>query len=334
MTGRATLNPNGALARFQKSSPWRAHWQIVNSFVPYAVLWYAMYRALNVSYWLMLPIALLAAGFLARIFIIFHDCGHASFFKSRSANNAVGAIAGLINLTPYRHWRWQHALHHGTSGDLDRRGSGDIWTLTVREYLESSRWTRFSYRLARNPFVLFVVAPLYVFVVHHRLPSSKAPEAERRSVAWTNLALLGATLLMSAVMGLRAFLTIQLTVTTIAGAAGVWLFYVQHQFEGAYWARSADWNYTAAALQGSSYYKLPTILQWFTGNIGFHHVHHLSPRIPNYHLQRCHYAEPSFTSIKPVTLLSSLKSLTYRLWDERRQIYVGYGTLAPHANIN
>lgn len=334
MTGRATLNPNGALARFQNSSPWRAHWQIVNSFVPYAVLWYAMYRALNVSYWLMLPIALLAAGFLARIFIIFHDCGHASFFKSRSANNAVGAIAGLINLTPYRHWRWQHALHHGTSGDLDRRGSGDIWTLTVREYLESPRWTRFSYRLARNPFVLFVVAPLYVFVVHHRLPSSKAPEAERRSVAWTNLALLGATLLMSAVMGLRAFLTIQLTVTTIAGAAGVWLFYVQHQFEGAYWARSADWNYTAAALQGSSYYKLPTILQWFTGNIGFHHVHHLSPRIPNYHLQRCHYAEPSFTSIKPVTLLSSLKSLTYRLWDERRQIYVGYGTLAPHANIN
>jgi omega-6 fatty acid desaturase (delta-12 desaturase) len=292
-----------------------------------------MYHALSISYWLMLPIALLAAGFLARIFIIFHDCGHSSFFKSRSANNAVGAVAGLLNLTPYRHWRWQHALHHGTSGDLDRRGSGDIWTLTVQEYLESSRWTRFSYRLARNPFVLFIVAPLYVFVIHHRLPSSKAPKAERRSVAWTNFALLGATLLMSAVMGLKAFLTIQLTITTIAGAAGVWLFYVQHQFEGAYWARSANWNYTAAALQGSSYYKLPTILQWFTGNIGFHHVHHMSPRIPNYHLQRCHYAEPSFTSIKPVTLLTSLKSLTYRLWDERRQVFVGYGALAPRASL-
>jgi omega-6 fatty acid desaturase (delta-12 desaturase) len=329
MTDRAAFSPNGALARFQNASPWRAQWQIINSFVPYAVLWYAMYHALSISYWLMLPIALLAAGFLARIFIIFHDCGHASFFKSRSANNAVGAIAGLLNLTPYRHWRWQHALHHGTSGDLDRRGSGDIWTLTVQEYLESSRWTRFAYRLARNPFVLFVVAPLYVFIIHHRLPSPKAPEAERRSVAWTNLALLGATLLMSAAIGLKAFLTIQLTITTIAGAAGVWLFYVQHQFEGAYWARSANWNYTAAALQGSSYYKLPTILQWFTGNIGFHHVHHMSPRIPNYHLQRCHYAEPSFTSIKPVTLLTSLKSLTYRLWDERRQIFVGYGALTP-----
>jgi omega-6 fatty acid desaturase (delta-12 desaturase) len=324
MTYRTDFVPKSALERFQSSSSWRAQWQIINSFVPYIVLWFVMRLALDMSYWLMLPIGVLAAGFLARIFIIFHDCGHASFFRSRGANNVLGAIAGLINLTPYRHWRWQHALHHGTSGDLDRRGMGDIWMLTVQEYLESSRWRRFAYRLARNPIVLFVIAPLYIFVIHHRFASFKAPKPERRSVLWTNLALLGVTVLMSGFMGLKAFLTIQLTVSTIAGAAGVWLFYVQHQFEGAHWARSGSWNYTAAALHGSSYYKLPIILQWFTGNIGFHHIHHLSPRIPNYHLQLCHDAEPLFSTIKPVTLLTSLNSLTYRLWDERRQIFVGY----------
>src|SRR5450631_2617162 len=216
------------VARFQVASPWRARWQLINSVVPYVLLWFAMDRALLVSYWLMLPIAILAAGFLARIFIIFHDCGHASFFKSKRANNVTGALAGLLLLTPYRHWRWQHALHHGTAGDLDRRGSGDIWTLTVREYLESTRWRRFAYRLARNPIVLLVIAPLYLFVVHHRLAVSTAPPAERRSVYRTNWALLAITLVLSAVIGLKAFLLIQLTVTAGAGAIGVWLFYVQH----------------------------------------------------------------------------------------------------------
>lgn len=313
------------MAAFQQASPWRAQWQIVNSFLPYAVLWYVMYRTLSVSYWLMLPIGVLAAGFLIRIFIIMHDCGHSSFFKTRRTNAIMGVIAGLLNLTPYRYWRWQHALHHGTSGDLDRRGSGDIWLLTVQEYLESSRSRRFVYRLARNPIVLFLIAPLYLFVIHHRLASSEAPDSERRSVLWTNLALLGITFLMSILMGFKAFVTIQLTVTSLSGAVGVWLFYVQHQFEGAYWSRSQRWNYTAAALRGSSFYKLPKVLQWFTGNIGFHHVHHLSPRIPNYHLERCHQAEPLFEGVKPVTFVASLKSLTYRLWDERRQTYVGYG---------
>jgi omega-6 fatty acid desaturase (delta-12 desaturase) len=310
--------------RFQTPSAWRGRWQLVNSFVPYLLLWVAMVYALTVSYWLMLPLAILAAGFLARIFIIFHDCGHGSFFQSRRANQMTGIIAGLLNLTPYRHWRWQHALHHGTSGDLDRRGSGDIWMLTVQEYLESNRLKRVAYRLARNPAVLFVVAPLYVFVVHHRFASPAAPTRERQSVRGTNLALLAVTVLMSVVMGLRTFLLIQLTVSAFAGALGVWLFYVQHQFEGAHWARGKEWDYTSAALQGSSFYKLPKILQWFTGNIGFHHIHHLSPRIANYHLERCHDADPYFKRIKPVTLLASFKSLTYRLWDERRQRFVGF----------
>jgi acyl-lipid omega-6 desaturase (Delta-12 desaturase) len=312
------------VARFQEASPRRAWWQLINSFLPYALLWFAMDRALIVSYWLMLPIAILAAGFLVRIFIIFHDCGHGSFFKSKRANNATGALVGVLLLTPYRHWRWQHALHHGTAGDLDRRGSGDIWTLTVEEYLRSTRWRRLAYRLARNPIVLFLVAPLYIFVVDHRFAASTAPARERRSVHRTNWALLGITFTMSALIGLKAFLLIQLTVSGVAGALGLWLFYVQHQFEGAFWARSENWNYTAAALQGSSFYKLPRILQWFTGNIGFHHIHHLSPRIPNYHLQQCHEADPFFNTIKPITLLASLRFLTFRLWDERRKVFVGF----------
>jgi omega-6 fatty acid desaturase (delta-12 desaturase) len=312
------------VTRFQAASLWRARWQMINSFVPYALLWVGMVYALAVSYWLMLPLALLAAGFLARIFIIFHDCGHGSFFKSQRANTVTGMIAGLLNLTPFRHWRWQHALHHGTAGDLDRRGSGDIWTLTVQEYLQSSRWRRFAYRLARNPIVLFAIAPLYVFVVHHRFAASTAPRRERQSVRRTNWILLAVTLAMSAMIGLKPFLLIQFTVSAFAGAAGLWLFYVQHQFEGAYWARTDKWNYTDAALKGSSFYKLPRILQWFSGNIGFHHIHHLSPRIPNYYLQRCHEADPFLKAIKPVTLMASLKSVSFRLWDEQHNVFVGF----------
>jgi omega-6 fatty acid desaturase (delta-12 desaturase) len=316
--------PRTLVAAFQNSSAGRARWQLINSFIPYFALWYAMFRAQAVSYWLMLPVAILAAGFLIRIFIIFHDCGHSSFFKSRTANNVTGAIAGLLNLTPYRHWRWQHALHHGSAGNLDQRGAGDIWTMTVQEFRDASRWTRVAYRIARNPLILFLVAPLAVFVVLQRFPSSSAPPRERRSVHRTNLAILLAALVMSALIGFKALLIIQLTVSGLAGALGLWLFYVQHQFEGAYWERSPDWNYTDAALQGSSFYKLPRVLQWFTGNIGYHHIHHLSPRVPNYFLQKCHEARPEFLEVRPITFLLSLKSLTYRLWDEQRKIFVGY----------
>jgi acyl-lipid omega-6 desaturase (Delta-12 desaturase) len=315
------------VAKFQNASTGRAQWQVINSFGPYALLWVAMVYALALSYWLMLPLAVVAAGFLVRIFIIFHDCGHGSFFKSRRANNVTGAIAGFLNLTPYRHWRLQHALHHGTAGDLDRRGSGDIWTLTVQEYIQSTRRRRLAYRFVRNPIVLFVIAPLYVFIFHHRFAAPSCPKRERHSVRRTNWALLAVTIVMSSVIGLKAFLVIQLTVSAFAGATGIWLFYVQHQFQGAYWARSGDWDYRAVALQGSSFYKLPKILQWFTGNIGFHHVHHLSPRIPNYLLERCHDAQPLFKTIKPLTLWESLQSLGFRLWDEQRNVFVGFSDL-------
>ncbi len=264
---------------------------------------------------------------MVRVFIIHHDCGHGSFFKSRRANDVLGFIPGVLAFTPYFHWRWEHATHHSSSGDLDRRGMGDIWTLTVQEYLESSRWKRFAYRLARNPIVLFVVAPVFVFLVRQRFPKAEANPRERHSVYWTNLALLGVAAGMSWILGLKAYLLIQLTVMAVAGSAGVWLFYVQHQFEGVYWERGEEWDYTDAALKGSSFYKLPKVLQWFSGNIGFHHIHHLSPRIPNYHLEKCHKAEPLFQTVKPVTLFSSFKSFTFRLWDEQRRKLVGYGHL-------
>jgi omega-6 fatty acid desaturase (delta-12 desaturase) len=286
-----------------------------------------MYLSISVSYWLTLPLAILAGGFLVRTFIISHDCGHGSFFESRKANDILGFITGVLTFTPYHHWRWEHALHHSSSGDLDRRGTGDVWTLTVQEYLESSRWRRFAYRLARNPIVLFVLAPLFLFLIRQRFPSPKAARRERHSVYWTNLALFGLAAGLSWVFGIKTYLLIQSTILMVAGAAGVWLFYVQHQFEGVYWERTEKWDYTTAALQGSSFYKLPRVLQWFSGNIGFHHIHHLSPRIPNYHLEKCHDADPLFQSVKPVTLFSSLKSFTFRLWDEQRRRLVGYGHL-------
>lgn len=313
--------------RYQKPSVWRAVWQIVNTLGPLAAIWYLMYISLAVSWWVVIPLAIVAGAFLVRTFIIFHDCGHGSFFKSRMANDIVGFITGLLTFTPFYQWRWDHAVHHATSGHLGKRGTGDLWTMTVREYLAASRWRQFAYRLARNPIVLFVIAPVFVLVVKQRFPSPKANKRERDSVLWMNLAILGMAIGLSALFGVGAYLLIQLIALVAAGSAGFWLFYVQHQFEGAYWEHEEEWDYTAAALQGSSFYKLPKILQWFTGNIGYHHIHHLSSRIPNYNLQKCHEAHLIFQGVKPVTLLSSLKSLTFRLWDEQHKKLVGFRRL-------
>ena len=312
------------VARYQRPTAWRGIWQILNSLVPYGALWYLMYRSLAVSGWLTLPLALLAGGFLVRIFIIFHDCAHGSFFKRRWANELVGSLMGVLCFTPYYRWRWEHSIHHATSGNLDRRGIGDVWTMTVQEYIEASRWKRFAYRLARNPLILFVVAPLVLFLVVERFPTRKEGRRERLSVYGTNVALALMVTGLSCVFGWKAYLLLQLSAIMVASSTGVWLFYVQHQFEGVYWERGEEWDYEKAALQGSSYYKLPRVLQWFSGNIGFHHIHHLSPRIPNYHLDKCHRSEPLFQAVKPVTLLSSLKCFNFRLWDKHRRRMVGY----------
>jgi omega-6 fatty acid desaturase (delta-12 desaturase) len=280
-----------------------------------------MYFCLAVSY-CRVPLAILAAFW----------CGSSSFTTtavmghfSRAANHILGAVTGLLTFTPFLHWRWEHAVHHSSSGDLDRRGTGDVWTLTVQEYLESSRWRRFSYRLARNPVVLFVIAPMILFLGINRIPKPQAPIRERYSVYLTNLAIGLMAVGLIRIFGIKAYLIIQFTVLMVAGSAGV--IHVQHQFEGVYWERGEDWDYATAALKGSSFYKLPKVLQWFSGNIGFHHIHHLSPRIPNYHLEKCHQAEPLFQTVKPVTLFGSFKSFTFRLWDEQRRMLVGYGHL-------
>jgi omega-6 fatty acid desaturase (delta-12 desaturase) len=295
--------------------------------IPYLALMGLMAWASGISYWITLALAVPAAGFAVRIFIIFHDCGHGSFMKSSRANLFWGCVTGVLTFTPFHQWRHEHALHHATAGDLDRRGTGDIWTLTVEEYLARSRWKRFAYRLARNPLVLFVVAPLYVFLIVNRFPSRTSAKRERRSVHWTNAALLAIVVVMSLTIGIKAYLLIQGPVIILAAAAGIWLFYVQHQFEGVYWERRKDWDYLDAALKGSSFYKLPKVLQWFSGNIGFHHIHHLSPRIPNYNLEKCHKANPVFREVKPVTLWASFKSLSFRLWDEQRKQLVGFGRI-------
>jgi omega-6 fatty acid desaturase (delta-12 desaturase) len=312
------------VAPYQHASTRRALWQLMTTMIPYFLLWYVIYHALGVSLWLTIPPAILAGALLMRLFVIFHDCGHGSFFSSRRANDIVGFITGALTFTPYDHWRWQHSIHHGTAGHLDKRGTGDIWTMTVREYLEASRWRRFAYRLSRNPLVLFVFAPAYLVLINHRFASSKADRRQRRSVWWMNLVLLGTAAAMSWVFGLGPYLFIQSTMLLVAGAAGVWLFYVQHQFENAYWERGDNWNYTAAALRGSSFYKLPRVLQWFSASIGFHHIHHLSPRIPNYNLQKCHERERLFQQVKPITLWSSFDCLTFHFWDEQSRKLVGY----------
>ena len=315
------------VAEYQNPSLGRAVWQITNTLGPLALLWYLMYLSLSVSWWLTIPLAMVTGALLIRVFIIFHDCGHGSYFKSRIANDTVGFITGMLTLTPYHQWRCDHATHHATSGHLDKRGIGDLWTLTVQEYLESTRWQRLAYRLARNPFVLFVLAPLYVFLIRQRFPAAKDNKRERHSVYWMNLAVVGMVLGLGLIFGFKEYLLIQLTAMVVAGTGGFWLFYVQHQFEGVYWERADKWDYASAALQGSSFYKLPKVLQWFTGNIGYHHIHHLSSRIPNYNLERCHKAHLIFQQVKTLTLLSSVKSLTFRFWDEKRKQLVGYSRI-------
>ena len=316
-----------AVARHQTPSFRGSVWQLANSLIPYLVLWGLMAWTLSISYWITLALAVPAAGFLVRTFIIFHDCCHGSFFRSRRANTFWGRVTGVLTFTPYQQWRHSHAMHHATSGDLDRRGEGDVWTLTVSEYLHASRWKRFGYRLVRNPIVLFVLAPLYLFLIQYRIPSRGAGKRERRSVYGLDLTLLAIVVLMSLTIGIKTFLWVQLPTSMLATVAGVWLFYVQHQFEGVYWERREHWDFVGAALNGSSYYKLPRVLQWFSGNIGFHHIHHLSPGIPNYNLEKWHREEPVFKKVKAITFWASMKSLTFRLWDEQRGKLVGYGQL-------
>jgi len=317
------------VAAYAQADRRKAVWQVVNTFVPYLALWALMVYTVKagVSYWITLALAVVAAGLLVRIFIFFHDCGHGSFFSSPKANTALGYFSGILTFTPYHSWRRAHARHHATSGNLDRRGVGDVWTMTVEEYQAAPRKTRIAYRLLRNPLILFGLGPAGSFLIAQRFPQKGAKGRERASVHITNVALLGIVVLASLTIGFWTYVSIQLPIIAIGGALGIWLFYVQHQYEGVYWARDGAWDPTKAALEGSSYYKLPKALQWFTGNIGLHHIHHLRPRIPNYRLQQCYDQVPAVQAVPVLTLGDSLKSLRMNLWDEKRQALVSFRSL-------
>ncbi|MFC4778245.1 fatty acid desaturase [Paenibacillus sp. GCM10023252] len=298
--------------------------QLCNTIIPLVILWYSAYLSLSISYWLTLPLAMVTAGFVIRTFIIFHDCCHGSFFKSKRANDIIGTITGVLTLVPYQQWKQSHSIHHATSSNLDKRGVGDMWVLTVEEYAASTPMRKLAYRFYRNPLVMFGLGPIAVFLVQYRFNRKGARRKERVNTHLTNalIAVLYAALIWA--IGWQAFLLVQGPVFFVSGLLGIWLFYVQHQFEDSYFEKEDEWSYVNAAVDGSSYYKLPKLLQWITGNIGFHHVHHLSPKVPNYNLEKAHAATPPLHKATTITIRTSLQSLSHRLWDESSKRFVSF----------
>lgn len=295
-------------------------WQLINSVVPFFATWAVMIYTFNmIPYVFTLALALLSALFMMRIFIIQHDCGHNSFFNSSRLNNAIGPFLGVITMTPYASWRSSHAKHHASSGDLDFRGFGDVETLTVEEYKSAPLMRKLRYRFYRHPLIMFVVGPTILFVILNRFPFGlgKGQEREKNSVYFTNLMLAAIFVGLGYFVGYLNLVAMWLPMMIFASSIGVYLFYVQHQFEDTYWRWHQEWDYAEAALRGSSFFKMPRLLQWFSGNIGFHHLHHLSPKIPNYNLERAHYDNPSFQKVQTITLPTSFRNIFLHLWDEQ-----------------
>ncbi len=318
-----------ATAPYAKPDLKKSLWQVLNTFVPYGLLWVLMVRVVNGGYsrFLLLPLMVVAGGFLVRIFILLHDCSHHSFFQSRRANAVLGFFAGVLTFTAFEDWKSAHLYHHSTAADLDRRAVGDLWLLTVREYLEAPWWKRLAYRLYRSPWVMFGLGPFFHFFIQQRFPVFPRKSKERNSVVLTDFATLGVAGIAAMTIGLWTYLLIQVSVMVLAGTVGIWLFYVQHQFPGVYWTRHRERDPLRVALEGASYYRLPRVLRWFTGDIGIHHLHHLQPRIPNYFLQRCWDSVPEIQSIRPLTMKTSLQCLRVNLWDEEARKTVSFSEL-------
>lgn len=313
-----------SVAPFEQNDHKRSINQLINTLGPLILLWAAAYLSLSVSYWLTLLFAVPAAGFVIRTFIIFHDCCHGSFFRNRKANDILGTITGVLTLVPYRQWKHSHSIHHAGSSNLDKRGIGDIWIMTVDEYIAATPLKRLYYRIYRNPLVMFGAGPIAVFLIQYRFNAKGARSKERMNTYLTNFLIAALYGAMIWAIGWQAFLLVQLPIVFVSGFLGIWLFYVQHQFEDTFFEHEEEWSYVMAAVEGSSYYKLPKVLQWITGNIGFHHVHHLSPKVPNYNLELAHNATPPLQKATTITIGTSLKALHFRLWDEENKGFVSF----------
>lgn len=310
-----------SLSAFRDPSNKQAIWQLINTLIPYFFLWYLMIQLIHHDYpyiWTLL-LAVPAALFLIRAFILFHDCVHGSFFKSKKANTFFGYLLGMLTFTSLEDWRYSHLRHHVTYANLDARGFGDIWTITLTEYENGSKKMRFRYRLYRNPIILFGLGALFLFLLSNRLPTRTSGHKEHRGILFSNILI--ATMIFAACwfFGWKTYLLIQLPIIWFAGIMGVWLFYVQHQFIGGYWAHKKDWDPLRAAMEGASFYKLPTVLEWFSGSIGYHHVHHLSQRIPNYYLKKCYESILELQNKEPLTFWKSFGCIHVKLWDENKQ---------------
>ncbi len=314
------------LAEFQKSEWGHAVSQIFTSHLPYLAIVSLMVIGVvsGWSYWIVFPMAFPAAAFLVRVFIVFHDCTHGSFVPSARANRVIGFLTGVLVLSPFETWRVSHLGHHATAGNLDRRGIGDVVTMTFEEYKEASPIKRFGYRLYRNPFVMFFLGSFYTFILLNRIVGLGGTPAERRSTIAHDLIVAAIVVALSLPFGWTIWLATVMPTVWIGGIAGIWLFYVQHQFDPSYWRRDEEWDEIHAALDGSSYYKLPKLLQWFSGNIGIHHIHHLRPRIPNYKLQKAYDAVPETHIEKPLTFWRSLGAVRYNLWSEVEDRFMSF----------
>src|SRR5690625_3292531 len=312
---------------FAKPDTYASIKQLFNTILPFVILWFLAYKSLAVSIWLTIPLLILASGFVIRIFIIFHDCTHGSFFRNSKANRIIGTLTGVITLFAYEKWKRNHAIHHATSSNLDKRGTGDVWVMTVDEYIDASFWQRLAYRLYRNPIVMFGLGPLYLFLISNRFNRKGAHLRERMNTYLINVSIVLIYGTIIWLIGWKAFLIIQVPMLFISGSLGIWLFYVQHQFEDSYFEEEKEWDFVKAAVDGSSYYKLPKVLQWITGNIGYHHVHHLSPRVPNYHLEEAHESTPPLQKATTITLATSLTSIRFRLYDEKTRSFISFREL-------
>ena len=315
-----------ALRNFRRPSAIKAGWQLTNTLLPYGCLWLIMIWLIHEGYpyWLTLMLSFIASLFLVRVFILFHDCVHGSLFPVQRVNTFFGHALGLLVFTPFDDWRFSHLQHHATYANLDARGFGDIWIMTRTEFEKAPTAHQIAYRLYRNPLILLGMGAVFTFLLRFRLPARMSRRKARASVAFTNLFIVLLLIVASQTIGLRTFVLIQLPVIWFAGIMGIWLFYVQHQFEGVYWARKQEWDPLRAAMEGRSYYKLPAVLRWFTANIGYHHVHHLSPRIPNYRLKQCYDSVPALKDKPPLTIRKSLSGIHLKLWDEERKQLIGF----------